>query len=196
MFTRTRLLNHSDEVLLPLADGLMYENLIAGNGFFIHAERTGLKAVIPKFGTTITPPLAQPHIVPYIQVTPMFSGWLLDAALDAAKAQNNVEMLFALEPDRIMIPAQEATGGTVRPIDPYDKIMANTMCELHSHHYMEAKFSPTDDEEETGFRIYAVMGHIYTEPEIRVRVGIYGHMWEIPALTVFDRLGQFKDALS
>jgi hypothetical protein len=61
---------------------------------------------------------------------------------------------------------------------------------------MEAKFSPTDDEEETGFRIYAVMGHIYTEPVIRVRVGIYGHMWEIPALTVFDRLGQFKDALS
>jgi hypothetical protein len=194
MFTQERILNHPGEAHGPLKDGLMYEYLIAGNGTFIHAERPGLKAVIPEAGRMIG--TSGPHIVPYVQVMPKFSGWLLDAALNAACERDGIDSLFALWPQRLLVPAQEACAGTVRPVDPYDTIMADTMCDLHSHHHMEARFSPTDDKEEAGFRIYAVIGRIYTLPEIRVRVGIYGHMWEIPALTVFDRLGRFKDALS
>lgn len=192
MFTQTRIINHPGEAHAPLATGWMYEFLIAGNGEFVHAERPGLKAVIPN-GSSNRPDL--PHIEPYVRVDQKYPDWMMDEILKMARKRGEFEYLFALQPDSIMVPAQEATAGTVRPINPYDVIMASTLCELHSHHRMEARFSPTDDKEETGFRIYAVIGRIYTEPEIRVRVGIYGNMWEIPASTVFQSLGPFKDAL-
>ena len=43
---------------------------------------------------------------------------------------------------------------------------------------MRAYFSDTDNRDETGFRIYGVMGEIFSNPQIRMRVGIYGHFYE------------------
>ena len=41
---------------------------------------------------------------------------------------------------------------------------------------LPAFFSATDDRDEQGFRIYGVAGRLYTpRPELRLRVGVYGH---------------------
>ena len=67
---------------------------------------------------------------------------------------------------------------------------ADTLLELHSHHLMAAFFSATDTADEQGFRLYGVVGHLDSAdqhaPEIRIRVGIYGHFWDIPASTVLS----------
>jgi hypothetical protein len=193
MFYQAREVKKTEDAHLPLSKGLMYEFLIAGNGTFIHSERPGLKAVIPRDSST-RPDL--PPIQPYVRVEKKYRAWMLDEILQVAKAKGNIECLFVLTPESISMPAQEATIGNVRPLDPYDVIMAKAIFELHSHHEMPARFSPTDNKEETGMRLYAVIGRIFTQPEIRVRVGIYGHFWEIPARTVFDLPAGFKDALA
>jgi hypothetical protein len=52
---------------------------------------------------------------------------------------------------------------------------------------MEAYFSLEDDlDESVGFRVYAVLGTLDKSPTIRVRVGVHGHLLEIPACLVFD----------
>ncbi len=62
----------------------------------------------------------------------------------------------------------------------------NALIEVHSHHAMGAFFSFTDNADQTGFRIYTVLGRINTEPTLRVRVGIYGYFWDIPAGWAFE----------
>jgi hypothetical protein len=63
---------------------------------------------------------------------------------------------------------------------------------------MRPFFSRTDDRDETGFRIYAVIGdinfHSNVPPSIRVRVGVYGHFWPIPAASIFNLPSFLRDA--
>ena len=64
---------------------------------------------------------------------------------------------------------------------------------------MRAYFSGTDDADETGFRIYGVIGLINCDPkipELRLRVGVHGNFWEIPADWVFEMPDAILDALS
>ena len=60
------------------------------------------------------------------------------------------------------------------------------MIDLHSHARFAPFFSPVDDRDETGFRIYAVIGSLNKVPAISVRVGVYSHYYSIPASTVFE----------
>lgn len=61
---------------------------------------------------------------------------------------------------------QEASGCSVRATPVHDAIV-----EVHSHHSMRAYFSATDDRDETGRRIYGVVGRLDSpHPEIALRV--------------------------
>jgi PRTRC genetic system protein A len=65
--------------------------------------------------------------------------------------------------------------------------------DVHSHHQMSAFFSSTDVRDEQGRRIYAVIGKIFTRPQIRVRVGVYGHYLPVRVSEVFNGPGPFRD---
>ena len=53
---------------------------------------------------------------------------------------------------------------------------AGVVAEFHSHGSSRAFFSATDDRDEQGFRIYGVAGCLDApRPELRLRVGVYGH---------------------
>jgi hypothetical protein len=91
------------------------------------------------------------------------------------------------------MPPQERGLAFVRPIGPAPSY-ETAVVEVHSHHGMAARFSPTDDADETGFRVFGVLGEIYTQPTLRVRVGLYGHYWEIPATWVFQLPHRVTDA--
>ncbi|MEE3719938.1 hypothetical protein V2H45_24665 [Tumidithrix elongata RA019] len=67
---------------------------------------------------------------------------------------------------------------------------------MHSHHGMEAYFSEMDNRDETGFRIYAVLGELFTNPKIRMRVGIYGHFYETTVTGIFDLPDRITDCLA
>jgi hypothetical protein len=70
------------------------------------------------------------------------------------------------------------------------------VADVHSHCEMGTAFSGTDNRDEGGFRFYVVIGKIFTRPEIRLRVGIYGHHHEFPMTALFDGPGPFVDANS
>jgi PRTRC genetic system protein A len=113
-------------------------------------------------------------------------GW----ALEQANQTLPNEVLFWLLPLsdgwRIHKPTQIATPGSVIPADKHDPIGAQAVIDLHSHAYARPFFSTDDDRDETGFRIYAVLGRIEQAVWIQARVGIFGNTWPIDPAMYFD----------
>ena len=70
---------------------------------------------------------------------------------------------------------------------------AAVICDLHSHGNMRAFWSATDDTDEQGSQLYAVIGKLDMEPEIRLRVGVYAYWQPLPVTAVFTDTGRFKD---
>jgi len=95
----------------------------------------------------------------------------------------------------LSIPEQIRTAVSVRCTDPFPPSSANCLVEIHSHHEMPPLFSSTDDQDETGFRIFGVLGHFGHTPQILFRIGIYGHFFYIPADTVTDLPPGLQDGL-
>lgn len=132
---------------------------------------------------------------------PKIPGYLLTRVLNHARlaggggvVQTPVEQMYHfhfVEGEwRVSIPKQTATGGSVRYYGGHE---ATIVLDLHSHHEMHAYFSPTDDRDEQGCRFYGVIGRIFTRPEIRLRLGLYGDFVEVAALDLFENLGPFTE---
>ena len=85
------------------------------------------------------------------------------------------ERFFAVRWDgrtyRLVVPPQAGTASSLTYRPP-----AGVVAEFHSHGNSRAFFSATDDRDEQGFRIYGVVGRLDSpRPELRLRVGVYGH---------------------
>jgi PRTRC genetic system protein A len=123
----------------------------------------------------------------------------LQAIIHRSRDMMPNEALFYLSHDtargwRSVMPAQVATMIAVKPIDPFNDYAAASIIELHSHNTMSAHFSPIDDKDETGFKIFAVIGMLHAARiEICVRVGVYGHFCEVPAGFVFQKAIEVDD---
>jgi len=87
-------------------------------------------------------------------------------------------------------PPQQATATSVLATGIEDPAI---VCDLHSHGNMRAFFSQTDDADEQATKAYVVIGKLDTEPEIRLRVGVYGCWQPLPVTAVFTGSGPFKD---
>jgi hypothetical protein len=85
---------------------------------------------------------------------------------------------------------QQGTATTLRYVPPKADAL---LVDIHSHHQMPAFFSATDDRDDTGLSVSAVIGTIYTRPQIVVRLNVYGHRQIVPATLLFDELGPFHD---
>ena len=191
------------ELPLPPIHAAMYEYVMASNGVFVRGQRTGLCAMLPVMAGPATPLHGLVPVEPFVQLShPRIPAELVDDMLDAALAaedgdQGPVEALFHLSWDasgaKLAMPPQERGLFFVRPIGQ-TLSYETAVVEVHSHHGMAARFSPTDDADETGFRIFGVLGEIYTRPTLRIRVGLYGHYWEIPATWIFQLPRRVTDA--
>ena len=173
---------------LPPCHGL-FQYILAANGVFIRAAKPGLNVQL-KIGHTLTDLRGLESLAESVEVERIPQA-VLETILQLAHDALPNEILFYLKPVsggwQIDLPEQAMSPGSVRPLDPNDPACAQALCELHSHNTLPAFFSATDDAEESfGFRIYAVIGRVDTAPEIRVRVGVYGHLLEIPPEWVFD----------
>lgn len=191
---------------LPWPRGYVF----AKNGVFTWARREGLEALIPVAPCTIA---GLYPVEPYVRLDyPPVDAWLLREALrisqEARTPQGGyLEALFYLERDQqqdwgLTVPAQRQEACRVSPLLSEEEQVsyANTLIEIHSHHTMRAFFSRTDDLDEQGFRIYGVLGCVDGKrgfsAEIRVRVGIYGHFWEIPASSIFSLPSAITDCVA
>jgi PRTRC genetic system protein A len=180
---------------LPPISAPLYEYIFAGNGVFKRAVRNEMSATIPVSECVIRGlALIKPELsMQFNRIPELIVQQILDASCEAAS--RDLEILFHLslvgEEWRLDIPPQIQCFDSVEPIEKgagssYEK----AIIEIHSHHRMPAKFSPDDDSDETGFRIYGVIGSINRRlahrPKINFRIGVYGDWWPLPADRIIE----------
>jgi len=185
---------------LPAPDpAKAYEYILAGNGVYKRATNAHLTALIRIADADV----AGLGILPRYDLAlthGRIHGDILNAVARDARyaAGNGKEQMYHFRYSRKSLamylarPDQEATaarieyqvGGTGDDI----------VCDLHSHGYMHAFWSDTDNADETAFRLYAVIGNFRRGiPEIRMRVGMYGDFCPVPATEFFTHTGPFRD---
>ena len=167
------------EPTLPEHTSHLYEYLFAANGVFIRANHPNLEVLIPVI-------VYEQHIrglaavTPYVKLVPgKISVDILLKMLQASRDASSNEILFHLNYNnqwQLETPLQTQTPSSCKPLnDDRNSTFANALIDTHSHASMPAFFSPTDDEDETGFRMYTVLGRVNTDtPEICTRVGLTG----------------------
>ena len=111
---------------------------------------------------------------------------LLEVGLRWFQDAPDTERFFAVRWDghayRPVVPAQAGTRASLIYQPP-----SGVVAEFHSHGSLSAFFSATDDRDEQGFRIYGVAGRLHSaRPELRLRVGVYGHFAPVEWSQVFD----------
>jgi PRTRC genetic system protein A len=171
---------------LPDLTGYLYAYILGGNGVFAHAQRPSLEALIPVLSGRIA---GLPALTPRVHIARRVPAGLLLAALHWSREAFPNEALFWFnhtEKWTVHMPAQRRGWGRVVPLDPNDPQGTSALIDLHSHARMSSFFSPADDHDERGFRLYAVLGNLHHAPTIRVRVGVYGHFYELPPSSVFE----------
>lgn len=181
---------------VPIAAG--YDYLLAGNGLFKRAENSYIRACLPLSSGPVSGLPAYEAVI-HLKTGPIPARLLQAVLLDAqgqARRRQEQTYLFRVRAGgeyHVSRPAQKTNAARVWSYSSqgYD----NVICEIHSHNTMPAFFSPTDDGDELGFRVYAVLGRVLTKPEIRVRLGLHGDVFPIPAALIFSDLGHITDCL-
>ena len=189
--------------LPEIAPTSMYEYVYGSNGTFVRSKRQGLEVIAP---VSYYKAKGLRAISASVQMTypavPLFLvEQMLEASRIACDANNNpVEIVFHLYFEngnwQLAIPDQEQTATSCKPLDNNaNSTYSKAIVEIHSHHGMRAYFSDTDNRDETGFRIYGVLGEIFSNPQIRMRVGIYGHFYETATAGILELPAQITDCL-
>ena len=171
---------------LPDCSNSLYAYFLAGNGVFVSARRPGLEALIPVVSCRIA---GLPDLAPRVDLLQRVPAPLLAHALRFSQQVFPSEALFWFNwigAWYLHIPDQRVTNTSAVPSDRHDRAGTRALIDLHSHARFAPFFSPADDRDETGFRIYAVIGDLDKTPTISVRVGVYSHYFNIPASIVFE----------
>ena len=196
MFKLVQHLIVQDDGKLPPIPTCLYAYIMAGNGVFLYAKREDLEVLIPVSSATIA---GLPPLEPFVNM-PRVPVVLMNHVLQASKENLPNEMLFWFNFDHrrqawnLDAPLQICRPASVFPVDKNDPLGIRALIDLHSHALMEPFFSPTDNKDEQGFRIFAVIGKVNGKPEICVRVGVYGNYWNIPASMLFELPEEIWDA--
>jgi PRTRC genetic system protein A len=196
MFKLVHHLIVKDDGTLPLIPECLYAYIMAGNGVFLYAKRDDLEVLIPISRATIA---GLPTLEPFVRIPRVPAIWMRDILQESEEILPN-EILFWFNFDRdrqdwnVVAPRQICRPSSVFPVDKSDSRGTKALIDLHSHALMEPFFSCTDNKDEQGFRIFAVLGKVNEKPEIRVRVGVYGNYWNIPASMIFDLPKEIQDA--
>jgi PRTRC genetic system protein A len=178
---------------LPEIQACLYAYIMAGNGVFVHARRPGLETLVPVCKYQIA---GLPDLTPRVNIAKRVPASLLEDALRICKQGFPNETLFWFnwsDEWSIHIPDQQITTASTVPCDRHDKAGTRALIDLHSHARFSPFFSPTDDRDETGFRIYAVIGDLDKTPAMSVRVGVYSHHFNVPTSTVFELPAGIQD---
>lgn len=191
----------ANQVLPKIRETSMYDYIYAGNGTFVRAKREGLKAIAPVAyykakGLNLMSATVE---MAYSPVPSSMVEKMLGVSRSVTDVDRNpVEIVFHLYFEngnwQLDIPEQDQTATSCKPLD--NNSYQKALIEIHSHHGMKAYFSPQDNADETGFRIYGVLGEIFTNPQIRIRVGIYGHFYETVATGILELPDQLTDCLA
>lgn len=182
--------------------GVLFDYVLAGNGLFLRAKREGLSVCMPIAAAEVRalPSMKASFEMKCTRVPKKITTFILDVAREWAV--KGLETLIHISRDEdgfwhAQVPEQNRSAASCRPTESgpgssYER----AFIEAHSHHAMKGRFSLIDDKDETGFRIYVVLGEVFQNPTIRVRVGVYGYFWEVPADWVFEMPNGLTDCVT
>lgn len=174
------LVNHPDG---PLGEkGLYYNYITASNGLFIEAENQLISARIPIAECNVRglAPLKKKITFLYGSIPQRF----FDLTLSLFLSDINKEHYVAVIGDagyRFYIPVQDRSAGGV-----VYEVGKDIVLEMHSHGVMGSNFSPTDDTDDTGLKIFGVIGNLNKRPVVKLRIGVYGYFCDLSWKEVFD----------
>ena len=167
---------------LPPITAAVHEYLWAGNGIFIRAKTKFWEAQIQTVAFETCGLLPAKSYFKWLdkKILGGYLGSLYTHAQDACgeNLSTPIEVLYRFQwkgdwkGHVLTVPEQEGSYGLVSTTDVGDE---NTTVEIHSHHVMRAEWSPTDDNDHKGTRIYGLIGDFGKEaPMMRLRVSING----------------------
>lgn len=185
-----------------LSPGCLYQYIWAQNGIYIFAENDYFEALMPlktwkaEEGKEKMPELAPAQAYLHLSGGKVPASILRTIVLQS-RQNSSREILFYItgSPSSKLWfgfkPEQDSGAAFCRALEEFSYIPI----ELHSHNRMGAFFSDTDNKDENGLRIYAVIGRV-DQPvmDIRVRVSVYGHYWTIPYELVFEVPAEVRNA--
>ena len=164
--------------------GIGYDYVLGSGGVYVQSESAHLTARVLIAPCTVRglAPVAEKVELPHGRIP----AWLIEAGLRWFQDAPGTERFFAVRWDGHnywpVVPPQSGTGSSLTYRPP-----SGVVAEFHSHGRLPAFFSTTDDRDEQGFRIYGVAGRLVdARPELRLRVGVYGHFAPVEWSQVFD----------
>jgi len=176
--------------------GMFYDYILAESGVFIEAEGPLLAARVPVAHAEVRglAPLETKVVLRH----GLIPQRIFDLAVNFFLTDTNHERYVAVtwsDGYHIHVPRQASdkehlvegadeghgSGGGVAFLN-----LDNVILDLHSHGKMRAFFSPADNTDEKGLRLYAVVGKLGDKPQIRLRVGVYGYRTAISWGDVFE----------
>jgi len=183
---------------VPLGtDGIAYTYRLAADGVFVTSENACLRATIRVATGTIRGLLAS-HLgieLPHGRIPHALWQAILAICQEAASEQQEVlcEVSWLPEQGYVLRQPRQLGGVSALAYEREDR----ALLQLHSHHCMPAFFSATDDRDEQGLGLYGVLGRLGVagqQPEVLLRVGVYGHYQTLPWAAVFaGDLGHVRD---
>lgn len=197
--------------LPPVSESLWLDYVCGAGGVYARGWRPGLEVCIPVARARVR---GLKGVEPYVHWDfPKLPARFLERMLSVSRSRCKREPLEALfhlsfherlqawdfdegastldfhQGWHLEYPKQEAARDHVRPLCQGEgSSESRAIIEVHSHVDGEAVFSEVDDADEGGlsFRVYAVLGRIYDRPEVRCRVGLFGHFMQWRAEEFFE----------
>ncbi len=166
------------------AHGIGYDYVLGSGGLYVQSESAHLTARVPVAACEVR---GLAPVTEKVQLThgPIPAA-LFELGLRWFQDTPDTERFFAVHWDgdayRLVVPPQAGTATRLAYVPP-----SGVVAEFHSHGGSRAFFSATDDRDEQGFRIYGVVGRLDAlQPELSLRVGVYGHFAPLDWPQVFD----------
>ncbi len=166
------------------SQGIGYDYVLGAGGLYVQSESASLTARIAVAPANVR------GLAPVSEKLELAHGTIpasiFELGLSWFRQAPDTERFFAVGWDgnsyRLVVPPQAGTGASLTYRPP-----SGVIAEFHSHGRHRAFFSATDDRDEQGFRIYGVVGRLDTaQPELTLRLGIYGHFAPLDWQQVFD----------
>lgn len=180
--------------------GQYYDYVLAGNGIFIEAEGNLLAARVPvrlaeiRGLAPLEPKVVLRHgLIPQRFFDLAMSAFLVDKYREMYIAvtwgsPENTGGYHLIVPEQAENTEQLAAGGQGRGCEHGVSYIVpdGGILDLHSHGKMIAEFSGQDDKDETGLKLYGVVGKLDEEPVVQLRVGVYGYFFPVSWGEVFS----------
>ncbi len=163
--------------------GIGYDYVLGSGGVYVQSQGAHLTARV------LVAPGAVRGLAPVAEKVQLTHGpipaSLFEVGLRWFQDDPDTERFFAVRWDgdgyRLVVPPQVGASASLTYPPP-----TGVVAEFHSHGGARSFFSATDDRDEQGFRIYGVAGRLDAlRPELRLRVGVYGHFAPVDWCQVF-----------